>query len=139
MVKVVANFSQALPSGTIFAQSEYGYVGAKAPNIHIIDLVGLHDPYFAHNGFSASELINRQPDLIWFPHYHYTKIIASILNSKEFWEQYDYFPGAFDYGIAIRKASPKYQEIYNAINKSWRETYETRSMKDYLATPAFNK
>ena len=139
MVKAVANFSETLPNGTIFALSEYGYVGAKAPNIHIIDLVGLHDPYFAHHGFSASELINRQPDLIWLPHYHYTKIIASILDTKEFWEQYAYFPGAFDYGIAIRKSSPKYREIYNAVKKSWLETYETRGMEDYLATPIFDK
>jgi hypothetical protein len=138
MVLAVAKISKALPKGTTFAQSEYGYVGANAPNIHIIDIVGLHDPYFAHNGFSINEFINREPDLIWFPHYDYTKIMTLIIDSKEFWEQYDYYPGAFDFGIAIRKESPKYQEIYNAINKTWQDIYETRKMKDYLATPVIN-
>lgn len=139
MVLAVGKFSAALPDGTTFAQSEYGYVGAFAPNIQIIDIVGLHDPYFAHHGFSVNEFLNRKPDLIWFPHSDYTKIVASIIDSQEFWQQYDYYPGAFDFGIAIRKESPKYQEIYDTINKSWREIYETRRMKDYLATPVINK
>ena len=139
MVLTITKISKELPSGTTFAQSEYGYVGANALNIHIIDIVGLHDPYFAHNGFSVNEFLNREPDLIWFPHSDYTKIVASIIDSKEFWEQYDYYPGAFDFGLAIRKDSPNYEKYYNAINKYWREVYEPRRMKDYLATPVVNK
>ena len=138
MVLAIAKISEALPNGTTFAQSEYGYVGADAPNIHIIDIVGLHDPYIAHHGFSINEFLDREPDLIWFPHSDYTNIVASIIDSKEFWEQYDYYPGAFDFGLAIKKEGPKYQEIYNIINKSWREIYEPRRMKDYLARPIIN-
>ncbi|MBK7317115.1 hypothetical protein [Candidatus Villigracilis affinis] len=135
MVLAVAKISKSLPQGTTFAQSEYGFVGAEAPNIQIIDIVGLHDPYFAHNGFSVDEFLKRKPDLIWFPHYDYTKIITEIIDSQEFWEQYDYYPGAFDFGLAIRKDSLNHQVIDETINKVWREIYETRKMKDYLATP----
>jgi hypothetical protein len=137
MVLTITKISKMLPQGTTFAQSEYGYVGANAPNIQIIDIVGLHDPYFAHNGFSVNQFLERKPDLIWFPHSDYTKITSSIIDSKEFWEQYDYYPGAFDFGLAIRKDSPNYETFYNTVNKYWREVYETRRMKDYLATPVF--
>jgi hypothetical protein len=106
--------------------------------LFIIDIIGLHDPYFAHNGFSVNEFFNREPDLIWFPHYDYTKIMASIIDSRELWEQYDYYPGAFTFGIALRKDSPKYPEIYNAINKVWLKIYEPRRMQDYLAKPTIN-
>lgn len=137
MVLTVAKFSKKLPEGTTFAQSEYGYVGAEAPDINIIDIVGLHDPYFAHNGFSLDNFLARKPDLIWFAHSDYTKIMATIIDSREFWEQYDYYPGSFDFGLAIRKDSPNYPILYDTINKTWRETYEPRRMKDYLATPIF--
>lgn len=133
----IASILEKLPDDTRFASSEYGYISAKVSNIYIVDLAGLNDPYFAHYGFSANELFNRKPDLIWF-HSDYTKIVASIVDSKEFWEQYEYYPSAFNYGIAIRKDSPNYDEIYMVINKTWEELYFTRKMKDYLARPTIN-
>jgi len=42
------------PPGTSFAMSEHGLVGAHASRAVIIDLLGLHDPFFARNGFSAA-------------------------------------------------------------------------------------
>lgn len=137
MVLAVAKFSKSLPEGTIFAQSEYGFTGAESPHLYIVDIVGLHDPYFAHNGFSVDEFLRRQPDLIWFPHSDYTKITADILDSQTFWEQYEFYPGAFDFGLAIRKDSPNYQAIHKAMKPVWHEVYETRQMEDYLATPIF--
>ncbi|HNJ13777.1 MAG TPA: hypothetical protein PLN43_09390, partial [Anaerolineales bacterium] len=94
-----------------------------------------HDSYFAHNGFSVDEFLRRKPDLIWFPHSDYTKITAEIIDSQTFWEQYEFYPGAFDFGLAIRKDSLNYQAIHKAIQPVWREVYETRQMEDYLATP----
>jgi hypothetical protein len=137
MMNAIAKISEDLPEGTTVALSEYGLVGAKAPHIQIIDIVGLHDPYFAHNGFSVDRLLDLKPDIIWFPHYDYTKITAEIIDSRKFWEQYNFYAGGFDYGIAIRKDSPRYEVIYNAVNKIWREVYETRRIKDYLATPIY--
>lgn len=124
-----------LPEGTKVALSEYGLVGARAPHIHIIDPLGLHDPFFAHNGFSSSVFFEREPELIWFPHGDYTKILSSILDSREFWEYYEFYPGAFDYGLAIRKDSAHFQIIYDTVKKSWQENYGTLNMSEYLAKP----
>ncbi|HNH04009.1 MAG TPA: hypothetical protein PLF18_04650 [Anaerolineales bacterium] len=135
MVLAVAKFSKSLPEGIIFAQSEYGFTGAESPHLYIVDIIGLHDSYFAHNGFSVDEFLRRKPDLIWFPHFDYTKITAEIIDSQTFWEQYEFYPGAFDFGLAIRKDSLNYQAIHKAIEPVWREVYETRQMEDYLATP----
>ncbi|HMV98292.1 MAG TPA: hypothetical protein PKE48_18460, partial [Anaerolineales bacterium] len=135
MVLAVAKFSKSLPEGIIFAQSEYGFTGAESPHLYIVDIIGLHDSYFAHNGFSVDEFLRRKPDLIWFPHSDYTKITAEIIDSQTFWEQYEFYPGAFDFGLAIRKDSLNYQAIHKAIEPVWREVYETRQMEDYLATP----
>jgi hypothetical protein len=134
-IQEVSQIAASLPAGTKMALSEFGYVGASAPQVHIVDPVGLHDPYFAHNGFSAAELFRREPDLIWFPHPHYTKIVASMLDSRELWEQYDFYPGAFDYGLAVRRDGPNRDAITSAVRASWEKRYGSREMVEYLATP----
>lgn len=51
-MKRLAEFAKGLPEGTQFAMSEYGYIGAMANHVTILDIIGLHDPGIAHNGFS---------------------------------------------------------------------------------------
>jgi hypothetical protein len=123
----------ALPPDTRIVLSEYGYIGAKAPHVYILDPLGLHDPYFAHHGFSAQELFRRRPDLIWLPHPYYSRIVNEVLNAAEFRESYDYYPGAFDYGLAIYRDSPRYKSIYGVIDRVWHKYYGDADMSAYLA------
>jgi hypothetical protein len=124
-------FGKGAPNGTKFAMSEYRYVGSQALQVHIIDPLGLHDPFFAHHGFSTDEFFSMNPDLIWLPHPDYSKINASILDSPEFWREYNYYPSAFDYGFAIRKDSA--DAIIEEVNKAWRKAYRELEITAYLA------
>lgn len=134
-IQAVSSITSSLPQGTRVAMSEYGFIGAQSPHIYIIDPLGLNDPVFAHQGFSASEFFDRKPDLIWLPHPDYTAIVSSILTANEFWTGYDYYPGAFDYGIAIRRDSPHYQIVYETVEKIWKQRYKNLELNWFLARP----
>jgi hypothetical protein len=134
-IQAVSSIASNLPQGTRVAMSEYGFIGAQSPNVYIIDPLGLNDPIFAHQGFSAFEFFDRKPDLIWLPHPDYTAIVSSILNANEFWMEYDYYPGAFDYGIAIRRDSVSYQIIYEMVEKVWQQRYKNLELNWFLARP----
>jgi len=131
----IAKIAKKAPKGTIIALSEHGYISASAPHVDIIDPLGLHDKYFAHNGFSAKEFFVRQPDFIWFPHPDYTHIVREILKSKDLWRDYYYYPTAYDYGIAIRKSSLHFDSLMDIISESWQANYGAIQMKDNLAKP----
>lgn len=133
---VMSEIARKLPAGTVMTASEYGLVGSTAPHVTIIDLVALHDPYFAHNGFSADEMFSREPDLVWFPHRHYPAIIKAILENDQFRSRYTYYPGAFYYGIAIRNSGPRREALLNIIGAQWKVTYPGYEMVDYEAKPA---
>lgn len=127
----ISEIGSQLPAGTRIAMSEYGWVGAQSPQLHIIDLVGLHDPFFARNGFSTQELFRRNPDIIWFPPPDYTKIVASIQDDAIFLEDYDYYPNAFDYGLALRRDADSYDLITEALAATWAKYYPDQELKKY--------
>ena len=134
-IEQMARIAEAAPKGTVMAMSEYGLVGARAPDVELIDLVGLHDRQFALHGFSASELFRREPDLIWLAHYHYTNIVRDILQSEAFQQQYVFYPGAFDHGVAIRKDSPRFEPLSQLFVESWRAVYGKLDPAAYQAAP----
>ena len=134
-IQAMSGIVSDLPEGTKLAMSEYGYIGANAPGMYIIDPLGLNDPVFAHDGFSAQEFFGRKPDLIWLPHPDYTKIFASILDSEIFIREYDFYPGAFDYGVAVRRDSKNYEAIIEAFRLGWLENYPNLDMDSFLAHP----
>ncbi len=138
-IQAVSSLTSRLPEGTRVVMSEYGYIGAESPQIYIIDPLGLNDPVFSQQGFSASEFFNREPDLIWFPHPDYTAIVSAILDANEFWARYDYYPGLFDYGIAIRKDSRQYAMIYEVVENVSKESYGYPSIDPFLAQPVSPK
>lgn len=121
VITELAKFAQSLPEGTRFAMSEYGYIGAKASGLHIIDLLGLHDRYIAHRGFSADYVLAQKPDVIWLAHSHYSRINGLIIDHHEFQKHYQFYPGAFIYGFAIRKDSPK--AVQQKFDKLWQQFY----------------
>ncbi len=98
----VMDLCDGVPDGTSIAASEYGRLAATHPELTVIDLVGLHDPVIAHEGFSADRLMARRPQLIWFPHHHYTGIRRDIVAHPRFAAEYLYAPCAYGYGLAVR-------------------------------------
>jgi len=132
-LNAMARIAQESPPGTTIALSEHGLIGASAPQVVLIDLVGLHDRQFAMEGFSAEELFRRKPDLIWMPHYHYTNIVGSIVDSESFRNDYTFYPGAFDYGLAIRKRGPHVRVLSKLIDDQWATMYGDLDRRQYAA------
>ena len=93
------------PAGTVFAMSEHGLPGALAPDVPILDLLGLHDSQVARDGFSASALFRRGPDVLWMPHSDHVGMWRDIVANREFQRDYLFFRDAFYYGLAVRKGS----------------------------------
>jgi hypothetical protein len=124
-----------LPEGASVAMSEYGLAGSFAPEMRIIDMVGLHDKQVAQNGFTADYLFSLKPDLIWLPHTDYAGIRQHILDCPDFYRDYAYYPTVFDYGIAVRTTSKYSNAIDEALRKAFNGAYPALDLKDYLATP----
>ncbi len=129
----IARLAAESPPGTTFAMSEHGLVGAYAPRAVIIDVLGLHDPIFARNGFSAAELWRRQPDVIWMPHPDHTQMLRDILDSDELWQHYLFYPDAFSYGVALRHDGPHYPILAGLFAQHWRAAYPGLRQDDYVA------
>lgn len=117
------NVVAKLPRGTVVGASEVGYIGAVGPQTNIIDLVGLNDTYVATHGFSMEYLLRKRPDIIWLPHKDYTGMRAEILSDADFRQQYEFHKGAFNYGLAVRKDSPRRNEIDLILRRAYGKLY----------------
>lgn len=126
---------QRVPRGTVIAASEYGWIGSKFPQLTIIDLVGLQDRTIAHHGFSAVYVMSRKPDLIWLPHPDYTYEVAQLLDDPTFIQDYEYYPGAWDYGIALNKRSLNFTTLKYDAEQEFSQIYPGLNMPDYMAEP----
>jgi hypothetical protein len=131
----IGRFARGAPMGTRFAMSEHGLVGAMAPDAVIIDVLGLHDRDFALHGFRAAELWRRAPDVIWMPHPDHTQMIRDILDSSRFWVDYDFYPDAFTYGVALRRDGPRASELATRFRARWTALYPGFALDDYRAHP----
>jgi hypothetical protein len=129
----IALFARATPPGTRFAMSEHGLVGARARDVVIIDVLGLHDPRFARDGFSTAELWRRRPDVLWMPHPDHTQMLRAILDSAPLWRDYVFYPDAFTYGVALRLDSPRHAEIAAAFAARWQACYSGQPMGEQQA------
>jgi hypothetical protein len=134
-IEGIASIAERLPSGASIALSEYGYVGARAPEVTLIDMVGLHSPEIARNGFSASALLEEQPDLIWLPHHDYRDVLHALLESERLWAEYDVYVGAFDFGVAVRRESVNRERVLEAFMHAWRERYGALDVDRTRARP----
>ena len=131
----MANLLSKLPSDIVVAASEYGYIGSTLPSVEIIDLMGLNNRYNAKNGFSADYLFSRHPDFIWLPHPDYSYITKEILDSSIFAYQYEFYTEAYRYGVAIRKASPYFNNIKTVLERDFSRLYPGRELSEYKAEP----
>ena len=124
-----------LPSDVILACSEHGYIGSQHPEKTIIDMVGLHDKHIARYGFSVDYLFERKPDIIWLPHKDYTYIRKEIIDNKAFMEKYDFYPDAYEYGLAVIKNSRFSDDINRNLQKEFSRIYSGRLISNYKAEP----
>lgn len=131
----IGRFARNAPMGTRFAMSEHGLVGAMAPDAVIIDLLGLHDRDFALHGFRAAELWRRAPEVIWMPHPDHTQMIHDILATSRFWIDYDFYPDAFTYGVALRRDGPHAVELADTFRALWQARYPGFALDEYRALP----
>jgi hypothetical protein len=129
----IARLAAAAPPGTTFAMSEHGLVGARAPAAIIIDVLGLHDRHFALHGFHAAELWRRRPDALWMPHPDHTQMLRDILDSAELWSDYDFYPDAFTYGVALRREGPASDRLRSLFAERWNAAYATRPLERHKA------
>jgi hypothetical protein len=131
--QAIATVAAAAPPGARFAMSEHGLPGALAPQVTIIDVLGLHDRHFARHGFSAAVLFSRRPDLIWLPHADHRQMLHDLLASAEFWDYYDFYPDGFFHGLALRRDGPCRHRLAALVAAEWQRHYPGRVMADYQA------
>lgn len=124
VAKDIAAFANAAPKSAVWAMSEYGYVSAAATEVKIFDLVGLHDPESIRGGSVVDRLFERRPEVIWFPTSNYTGMITAIETNDVFVREYDYWPGAFKWGIAVLRDGPHREGIDSAMREAWRKLYD---------------
>jgi hypothetical protein len=129
----MAAVAVAAPARTRIAMSEHGLPGALAPQIELIDMLGLHDADFARHGFSATELFRRRPELIWLPHADHVDMLRDILASDDFWTHYFFYPDAFFHGVAIRTDGPHATVLASALAAAWDSAYPGIAMADHRA------
>jgi hypothetical protein len=130
----LARLARELPPGTRIALSEHGRIGAAAPQVHLDDLVALHDPEFAHHGFSADVELDRAPDAIWLPHVAYTRMWRELATHPRLWRDYDVWPDALLYGFAIRRDSPQRERILAGYRELWSRLYPGLDLESWRAT-----
>lgn len=122
-----------LPAGTTVAATEVGFLAARSPQVNLIDMAGLNDTQIALHGFSVDSLLARKPDVIWLPHKDYTWHRGMLVSDPRLLQQYDVYPNAANYGIALRKDSHFRPQIDQVFARYWAETYPGYAMADYRA------
>jgi hypothetical protein len=133
--EIVASLASQLPAGATMAASEVGLIGASARQVSVIDLVGLNDTTIGRGGFSMDYLMSRRPDFIWLPHTDYTGLRAAILGDGRLMAQYDVVPGAFRYGIAIRREGQHARAVAEIVDTALQQAYPGRALRDFVARP----
>ncbi|MBP7634097.1 hypothetical protein KBA41_07985 [Candidatus Ozemobacteraceae bacterium] len=125
-------FLLRLPRDITVAATEHGYAGAANPDIPIIDLSGLNSTEYALEEFSAERLMESRPDLIWLPHPDYTDRVKRILLHPRFRREYELYAGAFNFGVALARIGPRYQEIRRTFLGVASILYPETNMVEYI-------
>lgn len=121
-----------LDPGSWLAATEVGHPGASAPRVNILDLAGLNSRDVTMSAFDPEVIFRYKPVVLWMPHSDYTGMNAALLNDARLYREYDYFPGAYCYGIAVRKDSSQHDRVLQAMAQDWPHLYPGTRMQDYL-------
>lgn len=105
------------PPDITYAMSEHGEIGAKAPEIRIIDLVGLHNLHFALNGFDPNYFFEQGVDFIWLPPHDYISLRDSIITDPRFQRDFLYKPEDLEFGVAVNKRGPHFKHLKLLLNR----------------------
>lgn len=130
-------FARSLPAGTKVEASEVGYLGACAPQVTIIDSAGLNDPYLAKHLMGVDYLLDQKPDIIWFPHPDYTRFYGAFSSDPRLLRDYVVYAQAFDFGVALRKDSPRQAQVAAAFDQAWSKTYRGFDLNQYRVTAVY--
>ena len=133
VITELSRLAASLPPGARIALSEHGRIGAAAPQVLLDDLVGLHDPEFAHHGFDPEVELARKPDAIWMPHYFFVRLWHDLITDERLWSEYDVWPDALLYGFAIRRDSPYRERLYAGFEEIWRRLYPDKDIGAWRA------
>ncbi|MGI4756383.1 MAG: hypothetical protein ACRYGF_05985 [Janthinobacterium lividum] len=127
-----ARIASVLPPGTLVSSSEVGVLGAARPDIRILDTSGLNDPAIAQHGFSAKEVMEAQPEVIWMIHPDYTRDYGELSAEPSLLQQYTLYAHALNFGVAVRKDSPYRAQLTAALEREWRVAYPGFPMDPYV-------
>ncbi len=130
-VDAMAQIAQRAPTGTILCLSEYGVVGAAAPEVTILDPLGLHDAVVAREGFDAGRLLSQKPDVFWMPHPDYVGLRQALQDHPDFRQHYQYFPAALSYGLAVRQEGEQAVELHGLIYQVWTQLYPEQGFQKH--------
>lgn len=129
---VGSELAATLPAGSWIAATEVGYLGVAAPRVNILDLAGLNSREMVTHSFSPDVIFQRRPEILWFPHTAYSGLCASLNRDPRLLQQYDVLPGAYSFGIGIRKHSAQHDRLLAIIARHWQQEYPDYRMQDYL-------
>jgi hypothetical protein len=132
-IQYMSRFVGTLPPGIRIAATEHGYMAAENLHAHVIDMAGLHDLTLAREGFSAEHILDQDPDLIWMPHTDYILFRRELENYSEFRSCYEYYPGLFNYGIAVNRNSALCDTVTSSLAAIVEEAYPGNTLDLYLA------
>jgi len=109
-----------LDNDLVIATTEIGIPGVLNPDKQIIDLAGLNNPEMVQQGFSAERLLQTEkPDWIYMPFPHYEDLWYNIFTHPAFESDYQYISAqtlGTSMDVAIRRASPFYQDMLEVVN-----------------------
>ncbi|MGB8644005.1 MAG: hypothetical protein WCF84_02115, partial [Anaerolineae bacterium] len=109
------------PDDMVIATTEIGVLSAANPRKTVVDMAGLNETGFAHDGFSANRLFQEyNPDVIYMPHPDYDVMIAQITTNPYFIAHYEYLPGPSLHtflGVAIRRDGRYYAALHQALEE----------------------
>jgi hypothetical protein len=128
--------ARRLPLGSTVAHSEVGYLGVAAPQVNVIDLVGLNDTDIALHDFRMDALLARKPDVIFFPSPDYTYQCGVMLADPKLYELYDVYYESGGPRLALRRASASYSQAAAQLNAYWSKNYPGYAMQDYRVRSA---
>ncbi len=130
-IQHISRLVGSLPPGIRMAATEHGYIAAENLHADIVDMAGLHEMDLARNGFSAEHILEQEPDLIWMPHWDYVLFRSLLEQNESFRRDYLFYPGVFNYGIALRKGSPLFETILEELGREFARAYPGEELIDY--------
>jgi hypothetical protein len=128
----LAKILDELQGDESFAATEHGFLSAVYPDLEIVDLTGLHNPQLAKAGFDPSIVFEAKPTVVWLPDVHYTGMRKKLLDAEAFKRDYEFYPGLFDYGLAIRRDAPRFAKIAQLMEEAKQEVYENPPANENL-------